>query len=141
MTEQAFMTTIMCDDVRREEGNKVSYMGVYGPTLLLQQFPVALPKLCFIMTVTVPASASRPESLVFRLLRDEELIGEVTMDGTALASAPVEVLADGEGVRHVIGAVLQFYPMQLEGPCILRAGADLNGQELRGGSWRVGLLQ
>lgn len=141
MSEQPFMTVIMCDDVRREEGHKVSYMGVYGPTLLLQRFPAVLPKLCFVMTLTLPGSYPLPSSLVFRLVRDEEPVGEVTMDGAALAAAPAELLGDGDGMRHVIGAVLQFHPMPIEGPCMLRARADLNGEELKGGSWRVALAQ
>ena len=31
MSFQPFLLATFCDDVREEAGNKVSYMGIYGP--------------------------------------------------------------------------------------------------------------
>ena len=40
---------ILCDDVRNEVGNKLSFMGVYGPELWLGKLPAVMPKLCFVV--------------------------------------------------------------------------------------------
>jgi len=37
---------LLCDDIRLEIGNKVSYMGVYGPDIVVQKVPFAFPQLC-----------------------------------------------------------------------------------------------
>jgi len=39
---------IICDDVRREEGNKMSFMGVYPKDIVVEKFPVIMPTLHFI---------------------------------------------------------------------------------------------
>jgi len=141
MSGSRFMTTVMCDDVRREEGNKVSHMGIYGPTLLVPQFPIALAKLCFVMSVNCPASEPPPKSLAFRLLQNDEVLGEIVIPEEALAAAPRQVTADSDSKRLVFGAVLQIFPLQLEGPCKLHARAMCDGEELKGGSWSVDLVQ
>jgi hypothetical protein len=40
---------ILCDDVRNEVGNKLSFMGVYGPELWVGKLPAIMPKLCFVV--------------------------------------------------------------------------------------------
>lgn len=141
MSSNRFMTTVMCDDVRREEGNKVSHMGIYGPTLLVPHFPIALAKLCFVMSVICPASEAPPKSLAFRLLQNDELLGEIVLPEEALAAAPRQVTADSDSKRLVFGAVMQIFPLQLESPCKLSARALCDGEELKGGSWSVDLVQ
>jgi hypothetical protein len=44
------ITTVLCDDIRKETGNKVSLMGVYSKDIILPAVPAILPKLClFVM--------------------------------------------------------------------------------------------
>ncbi len=40
---------ILCDDVRNEVGNKLSFMGVYGPELWVGKVPAMMPHLCFVV--------------------------------------------------------------------------------------------
>jgi len=40
---------ILCDDVRNEVGNKLSFMGVYGPELWVGKVPALMPHLCFVV--------------------------------------------------------------------------------------------
>jgi hypothetical protein len=43
-----FGNTLFCDDIRREVGNKVSYIGTYRGTIFVHgDFPVTLPKFAF----------------------------------------------------------------------------------------------
>lgn len=136
-----FMTTVMCDDVRREEGNKISYMGIYGPTLLVPQLPIALPKLCFVMSVICPGSEPPPKALAFRLLKNDEVMSEIVIPEEALAAAPRQMVGNADPGRMVFSAVVQVFPLQLEEPCNLRARALCDGEELMGGSWSVDVLQ
>jgi hypothetical protein len=40
------VASFICDDIRSEEGNKVSLMGLYDESMLLPQIPAKIPKLC-----------------------------------------------------------------------------------------------
>jgi hypothetical protein len=46
---------ILCDDIREEKGEKLSYLGVYGienSGMILSQIPAVLPKLCLAVLFT-----------------------------------------------------------------------------------------
>src|ERR1700722_15247093 len=120
---QRLMITVMCDDVRREEGNKLSYMGIYGSNLAVPDFPIVLAKLCFVMSVVSDATENPPKSLIFRIFRDDELLSEMTISEETMAAVG-ERAENAEGrdaKRLAIGTVLQLFPLQLPGPCLLKA--------------------
>jgi len=44
--------SIVCDDIRQEINNKLSFIGIYGslnPQILVSKVPFLFPKLCFVM--------------------------------------------------------------------------------------------
>ena len=41
--------TIICDDIRQEIGNKHTFIGIYGPNILVTKIPYVFPKLCFVI--------------------------------------------------------------------------------------------
>ena len=41
--------TLLCDDVRREVGNKYSFMGIYGKKIIFNRIPAVLPRLCLVV--------------------------------------------------------------------------------------------
>jgi hypothetical protein len=41
-----FVYSIVCDDIREEIGNKLSFMGVYGSDIFVPAFPFTFPLLC-----------------------------------------------------------------------------------------------
>ena len=45
------ITTIICDDVRSEVGNKFSLMGVYQRNIIFKKLPSILPKLCLCILI------------------------------------------------------------------------------------------
>lgn len=139
MSTAWFMTTVVCDDVRKEEGNKLSYMGIYGNSILLPSFPFTLAKLCFVMTLMGPGTKKAPKSLLFRLFRDEELLAEISVPGEALAEAAKNASGGSANdlKRLTIGTVLQLFPFQLAAPCVLKARAICDGEEIKGGAWPV----
>jgi Family of unknown function (DUF6941) len=127
--------TIFCDDIRHEIGNKMSYIGVYSGTLIVQSFPVTLPKLCLSVKIVTPPNQPL-RSLILRVLKDEEIMQEITVDEKDLVSAsePYENMK-AEDHKHrlqLANFFLVFSPLVLDGPCILRVRAQTEEGELRG---------
>jgi hypothetical protein len=139
MSEPWLMSTVVCDDIRKEEGNKLSYMGIYGTNIIVPGFPLALPKLCFVMSLMAPGSQPPPTSLTFRVLKDDDILAEVFLprDALAEAAARAEKRADKDSTRLTLGSVLQIFPLQLAAPCVLKARAICDGEEIKGGSWPI----
>jgi len=139
MSEPWFMTTVVCDDVRKEEGNKLSYMGIYGSNILVPAFPFTLPKLCFVMSIVGPGEREPPKSLTFRLLKDEDVLAELSIPEDALMAAATHARVDParNSRRLTFGTILQVFPIQFASPCTLRARAICDGAEIRGGSWPI----
>lgn len=133
------MSTVLCDDVRKEEGNKLSYMGIYGVSIVVPSFPCTLPKLCFVMSVAAPADQEVPKTLTFRVLKDEELLAEMTLPEQALLAVASRADSDAarDSKRLTIGTVMQLFPLQFAAPCMLKARAICDGMEIRGGAWPV----
>jgi hypothetical protein len=133
------MTTVVCDDVRKEEGNKLSYMGIYGNSILVPNFPFTLAKLCFVMSLMAPGAKKTPKSLVFRLLRDDDVLAEISLPRAALVEAGRNAASDRakDSQRLTIGTVLQIFPLQLAEPCVLEARAICDAVEIKGGAWPV----
>ncbi|RDE49304.1 MAG: hypothetical protein DVS81_17350 [Candidatus Accumulibacter meliphilus] len=130
--------TVFCDDIRHEVGGKHSYIGVYSGKLFVPTFPATLSKLCVAMNVLTPAD--RPfAKLTVRLLKDEDVLIEGTLDDVQL-SAAVDVPEDDAMTKDGILAlqsVIVFSPFVLEGPCTLRVRAETEEGELRGLGLRV----
>ena len=73
MSIQRYATSIFCDDVRREVGNKVSYMGIYTGLMYLNMFPAVLPRFCIAIQAVTPVD--RPfDFLKFKILADDIVI-------------------------------------------------------------------
>ena len=138
MTAERFLSAIFCDDVRREEGNKLSYMGVYGTNLLVPDFPIVLPKLC--IALQMRTSPSPPKDVLFKLLRDDELIVERHFTAADLASLSGVVEDPRERSMQLIATIFQIFPLQLTGPCRFRARAICDGEEFKGGTLAVAKL-
>lgn len=133
MSAEPFMWATFCDDVRQEVGNKLSYLGVYGPNLIVPMFPTTLIKLCCIFTVRMPASAP-PRNVVIKLLRDDEVIFEADLSaaipGDAATNAPPGA-ADSQAL--IISSIAQFVSFPVTQAASLKARAIVDGKELRGG--------
>jgi hypothetical protein len=131
---EPFMWATFCDDVRQEVGNKLSYLGVYGPNLVVQSFPTTLVKLCCVFSVRVPLSAT-PKHVVFRLLRDDEVLFEAYLTQSDIKDPAATAPADGpDSVALTISSVAQLVGFPITQRCILKVRAVVDGKELRGGA-------
>jgi len=68
----AFAHALFCDDIREEVAGKVTYVGTYGPLMLVSHFPVTLPKLCMAVFTDMPDQSVLPAAVV-RLYRGSDL--------------------------------------------------------------------
>lgn len=122
-----------CDDVRQEAGNKLSYMGIYGSNLVVPSFPTTLVKLCCVFSLRVPAQ-SPPKSVIFRLLRDDEVLYEADVSSVE-PMRPAASPADAqERWALTIGTIAQLLSFPVTQNSRLKARAVVDGVELRGGA-------
>ena len=141
MSFEPFMWATFCDDVRQEVGNKLSFLGVYGPNLIVQSFPTTLVKLCCVMTVRTPAN-QRPKSVIFKLVKDEEVIFQAELSPSDLKedSAIFEEKDKGPVVL-TISTAAQIIGLPLTQHGFLRARAVVDGKELRGGALELQAME
>ena len=129
----AFLTTVFCDDVRNEIGNKLSFMGIYGPNILLNEFPAVLPRFCVVMSLQLPAE-TQSDAVTFCLYKDDQEIGRAEASiSEARKTAPTVPDSDEER-RLTIRFIAQMTSLQLDGPCRLKARAEVDGETIKGGS-------
>lgn len=144
--------TIFCDDIRQEIGGKLSLMGIYSGALFVPAFPATLPKLCLLVKVLTPVDDPL-RTLKLRVLRDDEVLQEISLNEEQLAAASdsSEDLTEEQQREErkqkkdehvqVTQLLLAFSPLQLDGPCLLKVRVQTDGAEegeLRGLSLRVG---
>lgn len=131
---EAVATSIFCDDVRREVGNKSSYMGVYQTQLKIPESPWFIPKLCCVVNVRMPVT-QLVSVLECRLLKDVEVLGERTVN---LSDMRPQHDAPNAEVRHLT-MVLQLIDIRVESGCVFKSRVYLDGEELKAGALRVAL--
>jgi hypothetical protein len=142
MMNPRFLFSTFCDDIRVEQGNKFSIMGCYDQTLLVSEFPITLPKLCFVIVARTPTD--RPfKELKFRLFRNEDLVGEIEPVIPDQLENPVsekDNIADSASCMTV-RAVIQLANLVLDGPCYFKVRALTEEEEpLKGGILHVRAL-
>lgn len=137
MDDGRYMHTIFCDDVRQEVGNKVSFMGIYGPQMFVANIPWVLPKICIAIDVRTPVG--KPfKQLKFRLFRGDDLLSETDVpDETLAQNAPRLDVTDTHYLA--VGFVAQIGPIVVNEPFLLRARAITETEELRGAALSIEL--
>lgn len=121
-----------CDDVRVEVGNKLSLMGVYGPTMIVKSVPAILSKLCINVRVYSPATQPLGK-LDVKVLRDEKPI----LESTFTQPSPTH-----QGVSQgwlLANFVLSVVPFAVDKRCALRVVVDTGEEILEGVPLRIEL--
>lgn len=137
------LQSIFCDDLRQEVGGKLTFVGVYTGALWVSSFPTLLPR--FVVAVTLIAdSLPRNGELAFKVLRNDEVIAERTVDAAGLAVNSASARQSGtqpdtETVQ-VVRAFFAFSPFEIDSPSILRVRATVDGEELKAGGLKIDLL-
>jgi len=100
--------TLLCDDIRQEEGGKTSLMGIYDHHIVVPQVPYVLPKVCFYTRFgrmdgqyKFNFSIVNPSGKRCDIIVDSDVQIEGVREGTFnVIASPFE--AEAEGVYEVI---------------------------------------
>jgi len=127
---------IYSDDIRYEQGGKVSLIGCYNADMVLPYVPIALPKLCISSWLSTPVEAPFRQ-LSFRVYMDSELIAdwEGTEPDFDELPLPLPPPGDPEGDirrRWVTVNRLELSSFTVPKECFLRYRAVVDGEEVRG---------
>jgi hypothetical protein len=141
MAGDRHVNVIYCDDIRHEIGNKLSFIGIYAGELLVQSFPITLPKLCLFVSISTPSE--RPfQQLRLRILKDEEVLLESEIPQqqvlAAVAAAKMQALQSG-GDDPTLTAHLELVatPLSFTAPARIRVRVNTESEELKGRALRV----
>ncbi len=131
-----YLETIFCDDVRQETSGKRTLVGVYGHTLLVESFPITLPKLCLVMRLVIPANTDF-ERISFEIIKGDESIltaeipPEVVEQVKTKESADVIEDLKGEKV-FLFPSQVVLSPIVFEEAVPLKVRVTLDDSELKG---------
>lgn len=129
MSIEPCLWTIFCDDIRQEAGHKLSYMGVYGPNLIVPVYPTKVPRLCCVFSLRLPAGAN-PRLIIFRLFQDDVAISVARMQATGGRRLIPEEAAKGPVVT--VGSVMQVTDLEVSRRALLTTRVEVDGKELPG---------
>ena len=117
-----FLTTVFCDDIRQEAGNKLSFMGCYQSELYVPSAPVSLSKFCIYVAAWTPKE--RPfKTLKFKIIQDNDIelsSLEIPAEGIG-KNLPI---GDETATRIQIYTAIVFSPFYIEKPTMLRIIAE-----------------
>lgn len=135
--EGRFVHAIFCDDIRREIGNKVSFMGCYQGELVVPNIPATLPKLC--VHATIVATTERAvKSLTVRLDQNEKPLAVIEVPADDFARSPPSAQADAKRWSATVGVMLM--PFNITEPCELRLVVVTEEGEMPGPRLRINVM-
>ena len=129
MSDPRVAHCIFCDDIRLEQGNKISLMGCYGADISIDRpFPLTLPKFGFAVWLISDAD-DLPERMS---------VSVILPDGSELLkSTPAELLPPAEkleGVKKVkFNAAFPVAPLPLPSDGYLEVWVETERERLRAG--------
>lgn len=126
------LEVVFCDDIRTEVGNKPSLMGVYPVEMIVEKFPVMLPKFCAWINLVIPVERA-PEQIRVRLMHEDRPIldtGEIALSEAMQETRP----ANGDLVASFSFVVS---PFQLDAETWLQAVAECDSEPLASRKFRI----
>lgn len=130
MSASRTATTLFCDDIRHEVGNKYSLIGCYGSELLVEKLPLVLPKLCAHVRIITPIDKSFT-NLKIRAYLNEDTIAEMNYSPEDIRK-PESSLVENS-IRAELNIMMVFSPLPITELSKLRIEAEADDDVLRGG--------
>lgn len=135
---------LYCDDIRHEMGGKITFVGAYGASLLVKEFPITIPKLCARLDLVTPASRLF-ERVDIQILVNEKTIADVKLGSDELnKSQPEHHVSSGLDDQPELAQTLHFdfvfSPIQLDAPGRLRIMVNTESEELHVLSLTIGKM-
>ena len=130
------LESTFCDLVRTEDNGKRILIGVYRD-VLYTEFPATLPTFSILVSLVVDKDSHPKDSLVFKLIRDDEVLVEQAAPPEMLKQLADSAESAEENTVARLAAEFNFGSLKLEGPCVLRVRALIDGEEIRAAGLRV----
>ncbi len=135
-----FAHCIFCDDIFQEEGNKFSFIGVYGPDLFIDQVPTSIPHLCAIATFnTGVAHPVKSLKIIVRL--GDQVLQEIEPPASYLEAthqtfvSAADKVQENDTVSYRIQAAV--YPVNFDKASVVEVVAIADGEEYIAGRLQV----
>jgi hypothetical protein len=112
------LSVIYADDLRQELGGKITIVGVYQTQMLVEAFPIVLPKLAVLVTAVTPVDQPFGHVSV-QLMRDDEILQSFDVDLTDDETLDLSTNQNDASTLELNFANI-ISPLQLDGPCNLR---------------------
>jgi hypothetical protein len=112
------LSVIYADDLRQEIGGKITIIGMYQSQMLVEAFPITLPKLAVLITAVTPVDQPFGE-FSLQLMKDDEILQSLDLDLTDEETVGPSTIQEGATTREFNFANI-ISPLQLDGPCKLR---------------------
>jgi len=133
----AKFSCIYCDDVRREDGGKSSYMGVYEDSIIFSEPSGHRPLFAFILKLVLPIKEDISD-VNFELTDDSNLNIGATLSKKEIQELKIKILAsmpDSDVVT--MKCVIQLGAIVFESQQKIRSFVKFNDQTIEGESLRV----
>ena len=131
--KQRFAYCVFCDDIRFELGNKNSYMGIYESTLLVEDVPCILPKICVALNFHCPVDTP-VSSFGFYIKLDETVVSEqfIPEDQVTLSNQVLLLNKKSKSLNYKINAIISPFPIESVG--MLTATVIVDGKDYLAGT-------
>lgn len=129
--DKCYLHAVFCDDIRREEGGKVSLMGIYASHILFDHFPARMSKLCVHFSFVV-FSETPPEALKFELKKDDEII-----HASELAELAFTLTDDPEPNVYRVSGGFELPPTEYTGPCMFSLTGEVDSKSVIGPKLKI----
>jgi hypothetical protein len=136
-----YIHTSFCDDVRYEQGDKLSLMGIYPNSLIVPGAAQGMiQKLCVIIEAHTPINEPFTR-LTLQMRKDDKVIQEFTLPEHDLAQLERPAEGQFDFKMSMIGSIFVLQSMPIEKSCILSVVAITEREELLGGRLHVRLSE
>ncbi|MDA8092319.1 MAG: hypothetical protein M0T84_00135 [Betaproteobacteria bacterium] len=126
-----FVVAQFCDDIRQEVGNKFSLMGCYGDQVIVEKFPIVLPKFCAHIRVFTPID--RPFArLVVRAKLNTEIAAESMLPLERITPSHLRASQDNNLGRATLVAVIVLSPFVVTETSKLQIEAETEDEIIPG---------
>lgn len=140
MTDHRKFHATFCDDIRHEVGGKTSLIGCYSGVMYVPVFPITLARLCIHTYLSTPIDQPFMGTVALSVLKDGEVLTKTEIDGSQIVQIAQGAQGPAAPEAYIMTGGLEFAPLQLESPCILRVVAEVEGKAMLGEKLRVEIL-
>ncbi len=134
--------SLFCDDIRFEQGNKMTLVGCYGPEMIISgPIPAIIPKLGILVQVRLPAGSSAASKILvyFPTSKDDEpaIVVDIGAPNEATISASQNNLGSDLVPLLSTNVPLLLGPMLITQGGLIKVRVECGADVIKAGTLRV----